>query len=462
MTKRHGGMNELTRRDALRLGAAGLGALAVPSFLAACGGGGGTSGGGNGGNASGGGPSSGTVVFQGWDYMSQLVQQNIDHFQQLNPKIKVKYTPVISAQYVSKMDAEFSAGAQPDAMYVYDDSLAGWVDAGYLQPIDGLPGVDKVYNAIYKGNAQAMSYKGKRYGLPYYTDCMCLTYVDDILQKAGISTPAKSLDEFTQQCLKIKQSGVVKYPIGIVMGVSDLWASWWWGLLFASNAKLFDDKLNPVMHKDKNTLQVLTWLHEALNKTKILDPASLQRQSTSNDLPFMAGTYAFTIGARYGLRALNNPAQAKIAGHAKMAWIPNLNGKLEGTVSNSRMYCLSKTTKVRDMAFKLMSYLGGFDKSGQPYTAKFWFEKEGLGFAFKQLAKDPQIQAQLKQFADPTVYEQLAEVARPRRVIIEPWYSQFERKMQQLVQQVLINQMSPAAGLKAMADEAGTLKKQYS
>ena len=46
---------------------------------------------------------------------------------------------------MQKTVAEFTAGGGPDALYVYDDSLAGWAAAEYLQPLDGMPGVDEVY-----------------------------------------------------------------------------------------------------------------------------------------------------------------------------------------------------------------------------------------------------------------------------------------------------------------------------
>ena len=94
---------------------------------------------------------SGAVKFSGWDYESALVQQNVDRFTQLNPDVPVEYTPITSAQYVQKTVAEFTGGGGPDALYVYDDSLAGWVAAEYLQPLDGLPGVDEVYGGDLPG-----------------------------------------------------------------------------------------------------------------------------------------------------------------------------------------------------------------------------------------------------------------------------------------------------------------------
>lgn len=437
-----------SRRRVLQLGALAAGAPLLGSALAACGGGE------NSGN--------GAVKFAGWDYESALVQQNVNRFQSLNKDIKVAYTPITSAQYVQKTVAQFSTGGGPDALYVYDDSLAGWAAADYLQPLDGLPGVDEVYAGIYPSNAQAMTIDGKKYGLPYYTDSQCLIYNEAILAKAGIKAPPKSLDELEQQALKIKNAGILQYPIGVTAQLQDTWWAWVWGLIFASGGDLFDEAGNPKMDKDAAVKGVFTWLQKAANTSKVIDPAVLQLLPVPLDNAMKAGRYAFTLGARYALRDYNDPKKSQQAGKLKIGYTPSLDGNVVGTVSNTRMYSLAKNTQVKDKAFKLLNYLGGLDSTGVPYTAKFWFEQKGLGFPFRSLEKDPAVQAGIAKFADPTIYAKLASVAKPRSVIKQPWYSEYENQQQKTVQQLLNNQTTPDAAVKALATFVGTLKKKYS
>lgn len=438
----------MNRRRLLQLGALAV----VPSVLAGCGSGAGRSGSGD----------SGAVKFQGWDFESQLVQQNVDRFVD-KAGIKVDYTPITSAQYVQKVTAQFTGGTEPDALYVYDDSLAAWIGAEYLQPIEGMPDLDKVYDAIYPGNAQTMTYDGKRYGLPYYTDSMALTYNVELLAKAGIKEPPKSLEEWEAQAKTLQDKGILEHPIGLSAQLSDTWWAWWWGLVFASGGKLFDDKMAPIMSTtDPVAKDVYAWMQQAATKSKVIDPASTTLLPIPLDNAFMAGKYAYILAARYGSRKYNDPKASKVAGKVKMALPPSIDGATEGTVSNTRMYCLSKNTEKKEDAYKLIYYLGGFDDTGDPYTARFWFEKQGLGFAFKDLASDAKIKEQLAKWADPAVYGHLAEVARPRRVIAEPWYTEYETETQKVIQQVLTGQSDPLAAVKKMADTAAALKKQYS
>ncbi|GAB3399984.1 ABC transporter substrate-binding protein [Flindersiella endophytica] len=440
----------LDRRRFLQLGGALALGTPLATSLAGCG-----RGGAGGGDA---------VRFQGWDFESALVQQNVDRFQKLHKDIKVEYTPITSAQYVQKTVAQFTGGTEPDALYVYDDSLAAWVGAEYLQPLDGLPNLDKVYDAIYPGNAQTMSFQGKKYGLPYYTDSNCLLYNAEILEKAGIKEAPKSLEELTDQARTIQDKGILEYPIGLPAQLSDTWWSWWWALIFASGGEMFDDALKPTMAtSDPVVRDIFGWLQDATRKDKVIDPASTQLLPIPLDNAFMAGTYAYTIGARYAARKYNDEKVSKVAGKVKLGFVPSLDGKVLGTVSNTRMYCLSATTEKKEQAYDLLYYLGGYDEKGEAYTAKFWFEKQGLGFAFKELANDPDIKKALGTFADPAdVYSRLAEIAKPRRVIAKPWYTEFETESQKTLQGLLSGSKSPSDAVQAMDSNAKTLEKKFS
>jgi multiple sugar transport system substrate-binding protein len=443
---------ELNRRQVLKLAGLGIALPTASSLLSAC----------SNDNKSSGSSGDGSVKFEGWDYEAALVQKNLDRFTQLN-NIKVNYTPITSAQYVQKVVAEFTGGGGPDTLYVYDDSLAAWVEGDYLQPLDGLPGVDEVYDAIYPGNATAMTYQGKRYGLPYYTDSNSLTYNSGILAKAGITKPPASLEELEAQAVKIKNAGLLQYPIGVPAQLSDTWWSWVWALVFASGGNMFDDQQAPIMNTTDTVVKdVFAWLQQAANKSKVIDPACLQLLPVPIDNAMKAERYAYTIGARYANRDYNDPTKSKAAGKIKMALVPSLDGQVLGTVSNTRLYGLAKDTEVKDNAFKLLTYLGGLAADKKPYTARYWFLQRGLGFAYKSMATDPEIVASLKKFADPAVYAHLAEIAKPRNILGVPWYTEFETELHKVVQGVLSNQTQPSAAVASLAQTADTLKKKYS
>ncbi len=83
-----------------------------------------------------------TLNFKGWNYEPDLVQENLDIFKQQHPGIQVKYE-AIGGNYMDKIAALFIADSDLDCLYVRDTNFAGWVDAGWLRPIEGLPGVEE-------------------------------------------------------------------------------------------------------------------------------------------------------------------------------------------------------------------------------------------------------------------------------------------------------------------------------
>lgn len=464
----------VNRRKILKTALA-AGAISLSTFLAACGDDDDADAG-DGGQAAEGGDATNTpsdsgdsraggettaVKFEGWDYEPPLVEENISRFMDLNPDINVDYIPINGAEYRQKIVAEFTAGVEPDALYVRDDYFAGWVTAGYLQPIEGMPGLDEVYDRLFEYNANAMMYNGERYGLPYYTDCDTFVFNRQMLDDAGIDEPPKTLDEIIEKGKQLKEAGVVEYPLILGFKLSNNFWEAWWALIYASGAHLFDDELNPIMHTDNTVARdVLAWIKRGLDEG-VIDPAITELDSDQARDAFMAGQGAFHIISRYDVERMNSPDQSNVAGNVKASLIPSLDGESKGTVGWHRQYCISANTENKEAAYKLIYYLGGLDEEDVPYTAKFWFMKRGLGFAFKDLDDDPEIRAKLEEFIDPDVYFEQATLARPREAINESWYSEWESANQQTLQDVFIGRVDPDDAMQQMADNAELFKERF-
>ena len=78
-----------------------------------------------------------------------------------NPDIKVNYTPLDLQLYPEKMVALFNAGTQGDAFYVRDTHLGAWVEAGWMQPIDGLPKLADLNKDIYPSTLEIAVLQGQ-------------------------------------------------------------------------------------------------------------------------------------------------------------------------------------------------------------------------------------------------------------------------------------------------------------
>ena len=78
-----------------------------------------------------------TVSFAGWAFEPQVVEANVKRFMEQNKDLAVKYMPLDLQLYNEKMVALINANNDPDCFYVRDTNLGAWVEAGWVQPIDG-------------------------------------------------------------------------------------------------------------------------------------------------------------------------------------------------------------------------------------------------------------------------------------------------------------------------------------
>jgi len=143
-----------------------------------------------------------------------------------------------------------------------------------------------------------------------------------------------------------------------------------------------------------------------------------------------------------------------------MTRFPGVKDAGKGPMGWTRLYGISSKTKEKDAAYRLIYFLRGKDSHGQYLSAKTWYLKYGVGYAFKSLDQDPDIMAaQKKAGYDFDVLRQQTNNARARENINTSWYFEWDRYTQTQIQNVLLRQIKPEAALAASAKKARDLKK---
>ena len=426
------------------------------------------------------------VAFMGWAYEPDLVRQNLDYFV-AQSGIAVDYQGV-SGNYHDKMVALFVSRTPLDCCYVRDDDFAEWVEAGWLRPYDDLPDIDIDEDDIFDYNLEAMTYQGKRYGLPYYADFTLWVYNRDMLEAAGFEHPPETLDELTEQAVKLKEARIrapdglpVDYPIVLNFRQGPTGFGHWWTLNFASQVDLFDKEFNPIFPDDEGNRaeRILQWLADGINKYRIIDPNSLTAGSLRYSVA--AGRQAYGLIDKYDLEWINNRRNSAIvqthlqtrnipadkqtyAKVMRIGTIPALEEGQRGTMGWTRMYSLTslcRPDKVEE-AWQLMKFLGYKDANDDYYTARKWFRLRGLGFAFKSLMDDPDIIAQTQLWGDIELIKEQAGYARARTNIKAPWFADFSLYYQPEIQKILLGQQSPRDGLGRIGERCRQLKREWS
>jgi multiple sugar transport system substrate-binding protein len=395
--------------------------------------------------------SNGALDIEGWNYDTALSNKMVQGFEQNNPNIKVKLNTTALAQYPAKIISRYTANNPPDALFVNLAYVSAWASAGYIRPIDDLPGASQAVADLIPFDRSGLTYNGKLWGIPYFGDVMAYVYNERLLQKAGIGQPADTWDEIANQAAAIKRSGAAQYPIVFPLNAT---AGLHWGsAVYASGGNLFDSSSNPVFpDQDPVALQLLTWLVKA-GKDGLLDPNSVQMGTAEERQAFAAGQTAFTSSAHYDLRLFNNASKSQVAGSAKQVLFPSLTSSdPHATVGFTSLYAISAKTQHVDDVWKLIQWMGA------PAQNKELFISDGQAVAYTSLQSDPDVVNTLKQWSDPTISDKQAALAKTQQAIFEPWFQQWDTFNQQQLQEALVGNKSPRQALSDSADQARKLK----
>jgi trehalose/maltose transport system substrate-binding protein len=208
----------LSRRDFLKLGGAGLAGAALLG-TAGCGGGGESG-------------SNDVLLSWGSDDTGTLPKL-IEQFNKQSKDFKIKYRemPADTGQYFDKLRTQFQAGGGDidvilgDVIWPAQFAANGWIS----DLTDRFTDADE----FLQGPMQAGIYEDKVYSVPWYTDAGLLYYRQDLLEKAGYSGPPATWDELREMANKVKQdegipNGFVfqgaEYEGGVCNGLEYIWS----------------------------------------------------------------------------------------------------------------------------------------------------------------------------------------------------------------------------------------------
>lgn len=170
----------------------------------------------------------------------QLQEVVIPAFEKAHPNIHVKNVPMPTESFNQKLLVS-AAGAQlPDAARIDIVMTPQLAKLGTLVEQDGLAGFDELKSKVFPGPLSTNVYQGKTYGIPLDTNTKVLLYSPEMLSKAGISAPPKTMDEFVDALGKLSGGKGSGATFGYQFGV-DLW--WLGPWVWSNGGQILSDDL---------------------------------------------------------------------------------------------------------------------------------------------------------------------------------------------------------------------------
>ena len=399
--------------------------------------------------------------FYTWSAAVDDVKSHLNGFEQ-KTGIKVDYANSPWANYRETLVTKFVAGAPIDVLWVSDSWLPEWADAGWLVPVDEYKELTQYNPDVTNFCNNSMTYKGRQYGLTYYSDHMAFYYVDDMLKKAGIAAPPQTWDEVTEQALKIKKAGISEYPVMLALARETWLIEFLSTMVFSHGGRFTDDKGMAAM--PTGCLEALQWIVDAVNVHKIVSPGCVETGELSGLKSFSSGNHAFALEPQYRMRAMNDPKQSQVAGHVKQVLIPQGPHGSHATVGWMRFYGLTKTAakdKARTAeAVKLIEWFGG-KANGSYEFQKMVFLDIGAGFCTKPLYQDPAIRKSYSAYGDPDLIQQQSALAR-KKDVVTTWFGEWNEANGQAWQEAVLKKTSPKEALQRSANVWNKLRKEAS
>jgi multiple sugar transport system substrate-binding protein len=400
------------------------------------------------------------INFATWSAAVDTVKSHLAAFE-AKTAINVNYSNLPWAQYRDAMITKFVGNAPIDVLWVSDSWLPEWADAGWLAPIDQYRTLT-AYNADASEFCnQSMLYKGKQYGLTYYTDYMGFICNAGLMEKAGIASPPASWAEVVEQAKIVKSKGLSEWPLLIPMAQETWLIEFLSAMVFSHGGGFADDKGNAVM-QEGGARAALRWLVDAVHRHKIISPACVETGELAGLKTFSAGQHAFALLPKYRLRTLNDPAQSQIAGHAALSLMPQGEGGSHATVGWMRFYGMTARAQADATraagTVKLIEWFGG-KADGEYRFQKLLFKDVGAAFGVKSLFDDPEMREAYKAYGDVDLIGKQQALAR-KKDVISPWFGEWNDVNGAAWQQALLGKVTPEQALATSAAKWAELKKQ--
>ncbi|MDX1742753.1 MAG: extracellular solute-binding protein [Ruegeria sp.] len=196
---------------------------------------------------------------------------------------------------------------------VANETMIPLLNAGSLRPLDDLVakyGQDLLPNQLIKVDGQIMA-------IAMMVNAQHLMYRSDVLADLGIEEP-KTYDDVLAAAAKIKEAGVMEYPIGGTFKTGWNLAQEFVNMYIGEGGEFFGEGNMPAINNE----QGIKALETMKAMTEFMDPEFLVSDSTYVQQQFQQGKIAMANLWASRAAAMNDEAESQVVGKVTMASAP--------------------------------------------------------------------------------------------------------------------------------------------
>jgi multiple sugar transport system substrate-binding protein len=348
-----------------------------------------------------------------------------------------------TGQRLDKLRTQFQAGGENidiilgDVIWTAELAESGWIS----DLSDRFP--ESQQQQFLPGSVEAITFNGKPYGMPWFTDTGLLYYRKDLLKKSGFNGPPKTWDELKQMTRKVRRDSDIKFGFlfqgakseaGVCDGCEFIWGHGGNVLDPSDPTKVLVDSPQAIEGLETERSMITDG---------IAPKAVTVYEETETEGEFLRGDAVFLRNWPYVYSLIGTSSYPKLkTDQVGVSELPSADGKPgNGTVGDQPLY-ISTSSKYPDAAWKFIEFLSATDQ--QRFRAV-----EGSYLPTRSaLYDDPEIQDSVPVVA---LAKQALQHTRPRPV--SPYYSDMSLEMQEQFNASLKGDTTPGEAARTLKGE---------
>lgn len=408
-----------------------------------------------------------TVYFRGWQYRTDVVQENIQRYNEaLNGNVDYA---TVTGDYPTLMETMLIAGESLDIIYANPSSAVRYYEGGWLLPASELPNAEEIEADMFPNIREAWTHKGNLLGLSYFVTTRGVIHVNTEKYAAAGKSEAdypESWDQLVDQVLALSEAGVetpfLPHWFNEFHGIS-------WGFLFEvmnRGGQVADPETHrPTLATTEGAgFETLSdW--KRLWNAKIVPEEVLTMNEAAYLKAFSSGRYVFSPQQAYDLATFNDPEHSQIAG--KVSFLP-LDGQSWGMI-DSAMYVMTKRKRSEGLTEdvkRMISWYGYKDHEGAVAVGSRWLREAMLFSAYKSVMNGPEAEEKIKSaLINPENYRKLLDLYAaspyPKGVWNVAWSEEFNSWLRDHLQNFLLKDLPVADAIDAINARIVSLNRKY-
>jgi multiple sugar transport system substrate-binding protein len=326
--------------------------------------------------------------------------------------------------------------------------------AGWLTPLDKLLTPQQVQDAA---GANAFNYQGQQIGIPYNLDFRGTLVNMTKFKQAGISDPPTTWAELLEDAKTLKTAGVVEYPIGMPLSITENTSTPWYTLIRAAGGEVIDEKGQPAFATNGLGVSSLQFIRDAY-EAGLIDPGAIGLTTEQVGQAFVGGSTAVLLSAYPGSVSAgkSNVSGSNIVGDdLRFVHVPGEKNNTGDTIALEEALAIPVASKNKEAAAMYISW------ALEPKQQLAAFRDPDMGLL-------PTNQAALKELANSddnkVMMDSVLQILPTIEAVIPggppTWYTKFSAEAAATIQSVALGQVTAAQAVDDLAQKTKQFASQ--